>query len=1106
MKLAKQEDIDLVKASGLLDEQWYRERYPEVVKLGIDPVEHYLWIGGRLRRLPSRAFLHSDFAIDDVSHIGGSKTPPLLDFIKKHGCGFDKSWYLKRYKDVAAAGVDPYSHYVKNGRREGRSPNAIAEAAKHLDAEWYAAEYGISPDIASPLLHFFKYGKSLGRRPSQEFAFPNPHHRYTEPEYGGQLDTFLKYDEFTRLPSEFTPSIAVHMHIFHRDVLQELASYVNNIPEGYTVYISIPVGKFDPNEIRDEVAEFLSGCKNIVVREFENRGRDIAPFVVGFSQDLLKYDLVLHIHSKKTKHNPAYAGWRKYLLHYVAGNQNIVRQIINNFGNDQGLAGFFPPYHPTLRAQPNWGTNRGVATEISVRLGLPAPPEMCPDYPAGSFFWIRPQKYRQLFAGGLSFDDFAPELGQVDGTLAHAIERLFGAIPLYQNARVSMQYVDVAYNMTNYYSKTRHARSDGDRTEEIEGYRLKKEERKAGARIAVATAITGGFDPLALPRILDSDVDYVCFSNSELDGYGVFDVRTIPYHNDDPRRVARFAKTNLLHLLPEYDYVVWIDANVQLRCSVHKFVDEVKYSGKLVAGLHHPVRENYLDEADVAIKQKLDDVHIIKSQLDKYALNPRLQDERLIETNFMVFAANPLTKRFTDQWWSEIENFSRRDQLSINFASLMSGVEIHPFFTDGSSCRDTKFLRMFSHGTAPTPLRSFSKPEIPCEPEKLVQVPDFAALCASSEDATICCDEVRINEENVNGTLPDNPNNPRDLEQKRLANGVSVANWLPSKWSAQEWNATVGLSKLSNAVCFGGVIQRTRHSFHDYGQLVLTRSHRLLEASYGVWNGEKLLPSDLLTPAGENYFTLERYPNEKLLGEYMLLGSIQPHFGHTVLEGLGRLWPLFQGLEFPSHLKFLVYEPSLRDFQFTFLEHAGIAKERVQSIPSKGAVVEKLWVPDSSIRSHRWISKLQGKCWKAISDSVFMGIPTKKTYLSRTNISERPLENEHEVIDLFSKAGFEIVSPEKLSVDQQIQLAAESHTIAGPVGSQLYLGSFQKPGGKKIVIAPSNFYAKDDQMISSVIGGTCKVIFGSKIDNFADRSERRWTTDLDVLRSELAHI
>jgi GT2 family glycosyltransferase len=38
--------------------------------------------------------------------------------------GFDRDWYLKRYPDIAKAGIDPLNHYVSYGKLEGRKKNA----------------------------------------------------------------------------------------------------------------------------------------------------------------------------------------------------------------------------------------------------------------------------------------------------------------------------------------------------------------------------------------------------------------------------------------------------------------------------------------------------------------------------------------------------------------------------------------------------------------------------------------------------------------------------------------------------------------------------------------------------------------------------------------------------------------------------------------------------------------------------------------------------------------------------------------------------------------------------------------------------------------------
>ncbi len=82
------EDVELVLGSGLFDAKWYIERYPDVRALGLEPIEHYLAIGARLRRNPSP--------------------------------NFDSIGYLRENVDVAKRKMNPLLHYARWGKREGR--------------------------------------------------------------------------------------------------------------------------------------------------------------------------------------------------------------------------------------------------------------------------------------------------------------------------------------------------------------------------------------------------------------------------------------------------------------------------------------------------------------------------------------------------------------------------------------------------------------------------------------------------------------------------------------------------------------------------------------------------------------------------------------------------------------------------------------------------------------------------------------------------------------------------------------------------------------------------------------------------------------------------
>ena len=77
---------------------------------------------------------------------------------------FDASWYLSRYPEVAAAGVDPVQHYVVHGAREGRMPNALFDSAFYLGTYTDVAQSG-----TNPLAHFIVRGANEGRDPNPLF-------------------------------------------------------------------------------------------------------------------------------------------------------------------------------------------------------------------------------------------------------------------------------------------------------------------------------------------------------------------------------------------------------------------------------------------------------------------------------------------------------------------------------------------------------------------------------------------------------------------------------------------------------------------------------------------------------------------------------------------------------------------------------------------------------------------------------------------------------------------------------------------------------------------------------------------------------------------------
>lgn len=76
--------------------------------------------------------------------------------------GVDRAWYLKKYPEVATAGVDPVEHYLLYGRAEGRDPRPDFSTSGYLEAN--------SAVEGNPLVHYLRHGGKKVAPPEWRFA------------------------------------------------------------------------------------------------------------------------------------------------------------------------------------------------------------------------------------------------------------------------------------------------------------------------------------------------------------------------------------------------------------------------------------------------------------------------------------------------------------------------------------------------------------------------------------------------------------------------------------------------------------------------------------------------------------------------------------------------------------------------------------------------------------------------------------------------------------------------------------------------------------------------------------------------------------------------
>jgi GT2 family glycosyltransferase len=218
------------------------------------------------------------------------------------------------------------------------------------------------------------------------------------------------------------------------------------------------------------------------------------------------------------------------------------------------------------------------------------------------------------------------------------------------------------------------------------------------SRIVVYTCITSGYDSLMVPEVINNSVDYICFSESPIDGHGVWKIKPIPFHHPDPVRVARFVKTHPHLLLQDYDIAIWVDGNILIRNDLQSYIDKIKDNGTSAGFIVHPLRNCIYEEADACLRLNKDDSGVIHSQMEYYKNCGFPHNAGMYETNFFIVRLeNNSVKEFFSRWWNGIQSFSRRDQLSVIPAIRSSFLTVTPLLQSGSCLRTVKDFMLIPH-------------------------------------------------------------------------------------------------------------------------------------------------------------------------------------------------------------------------------------------------------------------------------------------------------------------------------------------------------------------------------------------------------------------------
>ncbi|MFD2113974.1 glycosyltransferase domain-containing protein [Thiorhodococcus fuscus] len=196
-----------------------------------------------------------------------------------------------------------------------------------------------------------------------------------------------------------------------------------------------------------------------------------------------------------------------------------------------------------------------------------------------------------------------------------------------------------------------------------------KAKKSRSARIAYFTAISNNYDPLIVPESICTEWDYFVFSDTPIFGEHIFDVRLINIPHNDPVRFARYVKTHPHTLLRNYDYVIWVDANILIKgMHLYESVKKAMDSQALMFVNPHPDRKCVTSELEMCKRRSKDRFEVMERQVAKYLNEGFPLNYGMIESGILIRNNNhQKIKEFNNAWWEELSKHSSRDQLSVMY-------------------------------------------------------------------------------------------------------------------------------------------------------------------------------------------------------------------------------------------------------------------------------------------------------------------------------------------------------------------------------------------------------------------------------------------------------
>ena len=205
-------------------------------------------------------------------------------------------------------------------------------------------------------------------------------------------------------------------------------------------------------------------------------------------------------------------------------------------------------------------------------------------------------------------------------------------------------------------------------------------------KLVIYTTLLGDKEPLGNPlsdiqdTSTDLDISFICFTDSNTLTSDTWELKSINMYLLSADKMCRQAKALPHEFFPEHQYSLWIDNIVKLKRlpTSADLNTPNKYLFKLFV---HSGRSNLFEEAFAIHGLGYETSETVLNQMEHYSKFVNLSSVSPLSTTTVIIREHhhPSVIEFGKTWWTQILNFSKRDQLSFDFVRTQLNTAIDYF-------------------------------------------------------------------------------------------------------------------------------------------------------------------------------------------------------------------------------------------------------------------------------------------------------------------------------------------------------------------------------------------------------------------------------------------